>query len=335
MYITFLPFPVPFQNPSPGADFRGNDLLQQAACPDLSLCPLIQRLAGFQIIPEKIPDNRQGVFRKTCHGCASLFPAESILRRSGGADPVPFRHFLQHIQTEKYIFFQYGKDSFQILPVAGKKVFLKQISAHPGSAERPVSPDGHARSGRCLSPDIHIMETGRSFPAQQLAGTFSAVFQQLPVHPLQRLRQFMQTAGPCQPVVHLRIDIYGIIAKPGGYFLLIPDSLKIGRLRPRPGRGNQEISAEVKQHGIQRDILFPCLKPRKPLPQIHFFPAAFSQIQAHPSKVGSIVTDMLLPQLFKRPAAALHVLPGQDLRIRPFRKRMPVKPVEARTNAEI
>ena len=48
-----------------------------------------------------------------------------------------------------------------------------------------------------------------------------------------------------QPVVHLQVDVGGVLAVPRGIHFAAPDPLQIARLGPLPRRRDQNVSEDV------------------------------------------------------------------------------------------
>ena len=194
--------------------------------------------------------------------------------------------------------FQHRKNLLQILSVLCKQIFLIEIPAHPRPAKRPERPVCQSCRRGCLSPQIHIMKTRRTLTLKILLRCLPRIFQQFPVHPHQRLCQFMKITRTGHPVVHLGIDVYRIIALPGRDSVAVPDSLQICRLCPRSGTGNQQIPTIIKQQLLQSRILAVFFILFQPFRKIHSVSAVISKRQFHSLKILLILSDMFFPQLF-------------------------------------
>ena len=139
------------------------------------------------------------------------------------------------------------------------------------------------------------MKARRTLTVKILLRRLPRIFQQFPIHPHQRLRQFMKITRTGHPVVHLCINIYRIIALPGRDPVAVPDSLQICRLCPRPRTGNQQIPPIVKQQLLQSRILAVFFILFQPVRKIHSVSAAISKRQFYSLKILLILPDMLFP----------------------------------------
>src|SRR5579875_450186 len=57
-----------------------------------------------------------------------------------------------------------------------------------------------------------------------------------------------------KPVVHLRVDVDGVLRSPRRIDRLVPDALKIRGKRTRARAGDEQVSAELKVDRQQMDI---------------------------------------------------------------------------------
>ena len=232
------------------------------------------------------------------------------------------------------MFLQHRENFLQIFSVLRKQIFLIEIPAHPRPAKRPERPVCQSCSRRCLSPQIHVVKTRRTFTVKILLCRLLRIFQQFPIHPHQRLRQFMKITGTGHPVVHLCIDIYRIIALPGRDPIAVPDSLQICRLCPRPRTGNQQIPPIVKQQLLQSRILAVFFILFQPFRKIHSVSAAISKRQFHSLKILLILSNMFLPQLFYRHSGAFLILKQKFCRIISLHIRMSGNTCKTGTNQD-
>lgn len=152
------------------------------------------------------------------------------------------------------------------------------------------------------------METRRTFTVKIFLRRLPRTFQQFPVHPHQRLCQFVKITRTGHPVIHLGIDIYRIIALPRRDPVAVPDTLQVCRLRARSGTGNQQIPSIIKQQLLQPRILAVFFILFQPFRKIHPVSAAISKRQFHSLKILLILPDMFFPQLFHRHPGSLLIL---------------------------
>ena len=73
--------------------------------------------------------------------------------------------------------------------------------------------------------------------------------------PEERLMGLSEVGHLRRPVVHLGIDVEGILAVPCGVGAIVPDTLQVSRLSPRLRRGDQQVTAELSEQRHQGRIL--------------------------------------------------------------------------------
>ena len=57
-----------------------------------------------------------------------------------------------------------------------------------------------------------------------------------------------------RPVVHLGVDVDGVLAVPGRLELVVPDALQVGRLAAGAARRDQQVAAVLEEQGGERGI---------------------------------------------------------------------------------
>ena len=138
---------------------------------------------------------------------------------------------------------------FQVLFVTRIQITVPQVLAQPGITNRPraairiIYGTGH-------TPQISIMMKHPSTATIHFACRFFSVFTQFTYHLNQRFMQFRQVRNLGGPIIHLRIDIGGIIAIPCRFGLCIPFSLQVSRLATGLRTGYQQIAPILE---IQRN----------------------------------------------------------------------------------
>ena len=71
----------------------------------------------------------------------------------------------------------------------------------------------------------------------------------------QRLVALGEVGHLHRPVVHLGVDVDGLLAVPGRLELIVPDPLQVGRLAARPAAGDQQVAAELEVEGRQLRVV--------------------------------------------------------------------------------
>ena len=90
-----------------------------------------------------------------------------------------------------------------------------------------------------------------------LPGHVAPLVGELADHPEQRFGALGEVPDLGRPVVHLGVDVGRVLGIPGRIHLVVPDALEVGRLGPRPGRGDEEIAAELEDETGQGRIVRP------------------------------------------------------------------------------
>lgn len=126
-----------------------------------------------------------------------------------------------------------GIDLAQVGAVAAIVPTVPQLLQQPDAAHRPQAPLGSIdRAG--LAPQVGVVvhhPTGRV--VERLCGV-RAGLGQIEQHGFQRLHALVQCVGFAGPVVHLGVDVDGVLAFPRRLHQVVPDALQIGRLGAWP-----------------------------------------------------------------------------------------------------
>src|SRR6185369_3119882 len=129
--------------------------------------------------------------------------------------------------------------------VVSEFVMTPEVSAKPGAASGPETPE-RSIYGRCLPPEIRIVMTNPTASTVLNASSARAILNQLGNHSQQRLVTFGQVCRLGRPVVHLGVDVDGVLAFPRRRHRVVPDSLQVGGLRAGPRTGDQQITAVLE-----------------------------------------------------------------------------------------
>ena len=105
-----------------------------------------------------------------------------------------------------------------------------------------------------MAPEIDVMMNGPSRKAVGLGRSCRAGLAEVRDEVEERGTAVAQVAGLRRPVVHLHIDVCGVVAAPGRDDTLAPDALQVCRLCARPGTADQEVSAVMKVESGERRI---------------------------------------------------------------------------------
>ena len=133
--------------------------------------------------------------------------------------------------------------------ISRKEIMFPQVATEPGGSHGPQTRlctiyrtrDAPLVSIMVQHPAIHTIHVASSLLA--LLVYFSNQFEQ-------RLVQFCQVSNLRGPVVHFKIDVRRVFRVPRGKHLVIPYSLKVGRVYViRLTAANQQISSELEIGG--------------------------------------------------------------------------------------
>src|SRR6478609_3633063 len=107
------------------------------------------------------------------------------------------------------------------------------MRGQPHATHRPESP-ACISTCRCRgSPDIHVMMGSPSTGSIQNPRRSSSCITEIGQHIKQWLMTFTEITDFRWPVIHLRVDVDRVVTVPWRLYLMIPDSLQIGRLAAR------------------------------------------------------------------------------------------------------
>ena len=143
--------------------------------------------------------------------------------------------------------------------IATEGVVLPEVLRQPRAAHRPRRPDrvafAEAADRRGLPPQVRVVMRRPAAGAVVDARGRRTRGGEFADHLQQRLVTFGQVGGLGRPVVHLGVDVDRVVAAPGGAHLVVPQSLQVGRLRPRTAAGDEEIPAVLEQQRRERRIV--------------------------------------------------------------------------------
>ena len=91
------------------------------------------------------------------------------------------------------------------------------------------APEGSI-DGSGNAPEVGIVMSHPSAATIHGACCLCSCLAEVAYHGEERLGCLAEVAYLCRPVVHLRIDVDGILAVPWGVHLVVPYTLKVGRL---------------------------------------------------------------------------------------------------------
>ena len=124
---------------------------------------------------------------------------------------------------------QYGHYIGQELCIARIQIMLPQMLAKPCTSVGPHAIEGRVHHAR-TAPDISIVMEYPAPASIHNPGRLPSCNRQFLEHPDEWLVACSQARVVGWPVVHLQVDIDGILSIPGSEHLIVPDALQIGGL---------------------------------------------------------------------------------------------------------
>ena len=103
--------------------------------------------------------------------------------------------------------------------------------------------------------------------------------------------------GLHRPVVHLRVDVDGVVGAPRGAQVLVPNALEVGGLGAGPGAGDNQIAAVLVQQGVALGVHV--LVPAGQALHGGHVVLVGAKVHRHPVEVGLVVLHVALAQGFK------------------------------------
>jgi len=187
------------------------------------------------------------------------------------------------------------------LLVAAEAVVLPQMECEPRGAHGPhegaVGLADHRRVGEAVQV---VVRHEAAAPVQSLRRR-PAVGGHAVDEVEERLVALRKVADLGRPVVHLRVDVDGVLALPGRDEALVPDPLEIGRQRPWAAGGDKQVAAELEVEGHQRGVLGALLHPLQPLVGRQAFGLGRApQIESHAAEEATVVSGVIGPELLER-----------------------------------
>ncbi len=175
-------------------------------------------------------------------------------QRRRGDEPVVRRLLDERVEEELRRAFQQRVDALQIAAIAGVLIAIPERQRQPGAARRP-----HAilrsvdRSGG--APQIGVVMRHPAAGAVHLARRPRTGHRQIRHHRRQRVHRLGQVGRERRPVVHLGVDVDGVLAAPRRRHALVPEALQVRRLRTGPRAGDEQVAAVLEVERGQTRII--------------------------------------------------------------------------------
>src|SRR6185369_147660 len=153
---------------------------------------------------------------------------------------------------------------------------MPKVSAKPRAARGPETPEWSIDRRR-LSPQIGVVMTDPTARSVLNSRRARTILNQLRHHSQQRLMTLRQVRRFNRPVVHLRVDVDGVLALPRRRHQVVPDSLQVRGLRAGTRRRDQKITPvlEIERREMWIEIV---QKLRRSLVRRKICRTAWSQV---------------------------------------------------------
>ena len=136
--------------------------------------------------------------------------------------------------------------------VAAELVDVPEVVGEPHAAHHP---DGPARGSlthpdrQAPSPHVRVVVRDPAACAVELARGVGAGARDVLDEGEERLDRVVHAEHRGRPVVHLGVDVDGVVRRPGRAQLVVPDALQVRRRAARPRAGREQVRAELGGHG--------------------------------------------------------------------------------------
>ena len=132
---------------------------------------------------------------------------------------------------------------------------IPEMQREPRAAHRPHAGSRLVDRHR-VTPEIGVVVNDEATRAVQGAGDAAAVLLGAIDQVEERLVQFGEVADLRRPVVHLDVDVDGVLALPRRRQRVVPDSLKVRRHRSRTAARNEQVARELEVDRLELRIRF-------------------------------------------------------------------------------
>ncbi|OPZ96702.1 MAG: hypothetical protein BWY72_01539 [Bacteroidetes bacterium ADurb.Bin416] len=134
--------------------------------------------------------------------------------------------------------------------------------AQPRASHGPVGPFGITgslthRIGLC--PDVRVVMGGPTVHTVIVFSRVLTVDGHMPDLFHQRQGHFPHVQGERRPVIHLQVDVGGVVAAPGGIDAVAPNTLQVGSDATGTGTADQQVTAvlEIEHFQVGIGLSFP------------------------------------------------------------------------------
>ena len=162
-----------------------------------------------------------------------------------GDEPPVRRLFDERVEEELRRALEDRVDRAQVGTIAGVVEAIPQRDRKPCASRWPDSPlrTVDRRGG---APQVGVVVRHPAAGAVHLPRRSRAGDRQVGHHRREGIHRLGQVRRQRRPVVHLGVDVDRVLAAPGRRQAVVPDALQVGRLRTRPGAGDEQVASVVE-----------------------------------------------------------------------------------------
>ena len=243
--VRVVPVFEPLLQLSPSSDLQGCHLTEACGIVVVELLVHAQHLAGGNDAVEELVDQLVVHGGPVGDGDAAIGRRMTVLGRHRGRDhqPAMCRFGNEHGIEKLCRTLHDGIGLLQKPAVAGIEVMLPQVGTEPCAAGHP-----HATGGSVYAsgdaPDVGVVVGHPSLLAIHHLRRLGTALAHLADEPEQRLVEVRQACHLGRPVVHLQVDVGGVLAVPGRCQLVVPDALQVGGLSSGLRGTDEQVTAE-------------------------------------------------------------------------------------------
>ena len=168
------------------------------------------------------------------------------------------------------------------------------MRGEPGAARGEHAPSGTVYRP-CDAPEVGIVVGHPSLAAIHLLRCLRTRYAQVADHLKEGLLGLCEVTYQCWPVVHLGVDVDGVLRVPGGFQLVIPHTLQVGRLSAGLRAGDEQVAPILHHQGYQSEVC--AVEGLQPLVCRQLFLIAIRQCQTDAVILRLVFLQMIVEQL--------------------------------------
>ena len=185
------------------------------------------------------------------------------------------------------------------LLVAGEDIVLPEMCGEPGATRREHTPAG-AVDGSGNAPEVGVVVGYPSVAAIHLLCGEGSGLAEVANHREQRLLRLGKISHERRPVVHLGIDVDGVLRVPRRVHLVVPNTLQVGGLSAGLARRDEQVATILHHERYQVEVAGILFKGSHPLVGLQSGACRLRQGQQHTVVLFLILLDVVGQQFLIR-----------------------------------